>query len=119
METKCREIEELFKNGGEKMLAGVLLHVIVAANPIDFTLNGLVGQRCSKDVSDGLAFIQHFEDWDVVQHSKIMRLTAGRGIKCRSIQRDAQTIRAAGDDSGLHFGNIAVRVIQTFGRGHS
>ena len=39
-ETECRNLEKLLKNCREQMLPGMLLHVIVAACPVDLAVNG-------------------------------------------------------------------------------
>src|SRR5262249_42757279 len=45
MKRSRRQAKTLLKHGGEEMLAGVLLHVIEAARPVDVTFDAALAQR--------------------------------------------------------------------------
>ena len=97
------------------MLTGVLLHVIIAALPGYFTLDGGFGQRGSEDVDDGFTFVDYVENRNVVEGAEVMRLAAGGGIKSGLIEANTEKIVTGGGDSRLCLRDVAVGVIEAFG----
>src|SRR5271156_287255 len=103
------------------MLSRVLLHVIDAAAPIDFALNGssrnfrrcvmhnfLNGVRIGDHGGSGSGLphaIHNFQDLYSAETAEIVRLTSGRRIKCRLVENDfpAVSFALAGNDVGMKF----------------
>jgi hypothetical protein len=80
---------ELGEDGREKMLAGVLLHMVEATAPIDPAEDALTGQRRGKEVGDPLPFVHHVDNLDSTQLADIERLATGSGVEGSLIQVDA------------------------------
>src|SRR3990172_7210645 len=78
----------------ENMLAGVLLHVIEAARPVDLALNfgGLDGPRYH--VQNRLVALadNHIFHWHTVDRAAIVRLAAGGGIEICLIENEGGVI---------------------------
>ncbi len=74
------QAEAFLKHGGEKMLTGVLLHVVEAAVPIDATGDGRRGGLAVDDMDDVVALVADFEDVAIAEFAEVVRLAAGRGI---------------------------------------
>jgi hypothetical protein len=73
------------------VLAGVLLHVIEAAGPIDNTEDLFGGtERRFKNVSDAILFIHHFDDADSGERAEIEGLASGSWIESGAVEIDAQ-----------------------------
>ncbi len=64
----------LRQNGGEQMLAGMLLHMVKASIPIDLPPGTLAGQGRREQVCNPLAFVHHIGDFDSPQLADIERL---------------------------------------------
>ena len=83
---------QLLEDGREQVLAGVLLHVIEAARPVDAAgdLVGSVEGRV-QDVRDAILLLDHLDDaGDTARVSEIERLAAGGGIERGAVEIDAQ-----------------------------
>jgi hypothetical protein len=91
------------------MLAGVLLHVIEAADAIDSPASLAFRRLTSHYVRDALAFVDHFNHLHAAKFADVERLAAGRWIKRCAVQIDPPAIRARivvtyPNDSSLEFG---------------
>ena len=106
------------------MLAGVLLHVVEAARPVDFRLHvrarrhgpvGVVEERAVRLVAagdrDGAA--------GKAERAGVARLAAGVGEKDRLVEREvvARLRRRAGEHARAAAGQVAVFEIQASGHG--
>ena len=77
------------------MLAGVLLHVVEAAAPIDGAFDGFGFYRARQLVSDAFVFVGNFEHRNPADGPNVKRLPAGRGIEGGSIQIDGAAVIGA------------------------
>ena len=77
------------------MLAGVLLHVIEAARPIDAAVNRPGLQFAIDDMDDFVAVVAHFEHVGVAKLAVIARLSARGRIQRRLIEHDLPRWRCA------------------------
>ena len=107
---------ELFEqHRGKEMLAGVLLHVIEAAHPIDAAVCFGGVERGREYVSDApIVFVDNLGDLDAADGSEIVGLPAGRGIESGAVQINAAPVRAGIADTSPKFRRVAVGVIQPF-----
>ncbi len=64
VEADCRDVEQLNQDSREQMLAGVLLHVIEPARPIDLALDFFAAQGCVQNVSDPVFFVHDLANGD-------------------------------------------------------
>src|SRR5207302_10083463 len=71
------------------MLAGVLLHVIEAAGPIDAAIDATDGDGAVHDLDDAVILIQHIDDVCVAELAEVMRLAAGGGIQQGLVKNNA------------------------------
>ena len=82
--------EQLFEDGGEEVLAGVLLHVVEAAVPVDGAIDGAGVERRGEAVRDAVVLVDDVEDRDAADRAGVERLAAGgrdrrrcgRGRRC-------------------------------------
>src|SRR3979411_1194468 len=97
------------------MLAGMLLHVIETALPVDNAANfgGLHGRGYL--MRDPVVFVDNFDDIDAAQLPDVEGLTTGRGIKRRAIEINPEPVRTLVDHTGWEFGQVAVVVIKPIG----
>jgi hypothetical protein len=58
------------------MLAGMLLHVIESAGPVQPSPDRAFGQWCSQEVRYAVPFVDHIDDLDAAQLPGIMQLAA-------------------------------------------
>ena len=76
------------------MLGCVILTILPPALPVDFTGYALIygADRSLTKMPNSIAFmIDYINNRDVVDPSQIVGLTAGRGVKSRSLQNDEGT----------------------------
>ena len=88
MEGNRRASEAFLKHGGEEMLAGVLLHVVEAARPVDAALRFAGIQRSINDVDDFIFVLAHVQNIGVAKFPEVVRLAAGTRIKSSAIEDD-------------------------------
>src|SRR5260370_33217757 len=70
------------------MLAGVLLHVIEAARPMDAAVNPPLGHGAVHHVNDAVFMLLNIEHIGIAQFAKIIRLPTGGGIQQGLVQKD-------------------------------
>ena len=70
------------------MLAGVLLHVVEAARPVDAALRFAGIQRSINDVDDFIFVLAHVQNIGVAKFPEVVRLAAGTRIKSGAIEDD-------------------------------
>jgi hypothetical protein len=68
--------EPLEKHRREKVLPGVLLHVIEAPVPIDTGLDHITRKGLSENMRDALSFIDHVRNGCTAQETRIVGLAA-------------------------------------------
>ena len=75
---------ELLEYGGEQVLAGVLLHVVEAARPVDgaFDLRDAAERRI-EHVRDAILFVDHFDHADAGERAEVEGLASGGWDKTR------------------------------------
>ena len=100
------------------MLAGVLLHVVQTAIPIDSAVNMLCG-NVSLDNMDYLAgffLLQAIDKGYIIESPEIVRLTAGGRIKRGLIQNDSDFVadHCRLDNIRIELQKIRVVVIKAF-----
>jgi len=107
---------ELFEDGREEVLAGVLLHVIEAARPIDRGIDlgdGRSGRR--ETVGDAVVFIDHVDHWDAGEGAGIERLAPGAGVKSGAVEVDGEAVGGAVDDASGEAVEVGIGVVKAFG----
>ena len=97
------------------MLAGVLLHVIEAARPVDSAPRRVSQHRLRSAMRNLLALVDDFDHRRVADRAGIKRLTAGGWIKRGAIQINAISIVAAPDNASLELAKVGVVVIKPVG----
>ena len=101
MEGNGGKAEAFLEHGGEKMLAGVLLHVIEAARPLDATFDRARGEFLVDDVDDVVVLIADVEDIGLSEEADVVRLAARGGIEGGLVEDDFPgRNRAAGSGDG-------------------
>ena len=99
------------------MLAGVLLHVIEAAGPVDLSLDLGGRKRRFEDVRDAVVFIHDVADRDASERAHIERLSAGGWVKHGTVQICATPFIRGFDNAGVKFAQITIVVVQAFRHG--
>ena len=82
------EVEQLLEDRGQQVLAGVLLHVIEAAGPIDGALDRLARQGRGKAVGDAIVLVHHIDHRDAADGAGIEGLPAGGGVEGGAVEVD-------------------------------
>ena len=78
------------------MLAGVLLHVIEAAGPVETSADVALGQFAVNNVDDVLVIVTNVKDAGVFNHAEIVGLAAGSGIEGGAVKDDFPGGKRAG-----------------------
>ena len=112
---------QFLEDGGEQVLAGVLLHVIEAAVPIDQCprLAGRIGgQRRGQAMRDAsIVFVRDFDNRDAAECAEVERLPAGSGIEGRAVQVYGCGVGGAVDNAGGELAQVGVGVVEAVGHG--
>ena len=74
------------------MLAGVLLHVVEAAGPVQPAMEPLACDRAGQEVGDPVTLVYDVDDLDAAEVAGIERLAAGRRIEGRAVEVDAAAV---------------------------
>jgi hypothetical protein len=85
------ESKTLLKNGGQQMLASMLLHVIETAGPMDAAFNSAFWHGAVNHVNDAVFVFLNIEHIRVAQFAKVIRLSARGGIQQGLIKNDCPT----------------------------
>src|SRR5271170_2612443 len=118
MERHRLKPEQLDKNGGEQMLAGMLLHVIEPARPVDLAAHRAVRHGGGGVMHYAVIFrICDLDYRDSRERPEIVRLPSRRRVKRRAIEHDLPTmaigtVRLARNHAGLEFLEEGVVVIE-------
>ena len=88
MEGNRGQPEAFLKDGRQQMLAGVLLHVVETAGPVDAALDLAEFHGSINDVEDSVLGIADIDYVGITQLAEIVRLATGRRIEGGSIQDD-------------------------------
>src|SRR6202035_1401599 len=112
MKTNRGGVEHFDQYGRKQVLAGVLLHVIDAAAPIDAAVHFDVNQRIAQNMRDTIPLVNYFDDLRSTELSGIERLAAGSRIKRCAIEIDALPVRTHVDHASPEFSEIAVLIIE-------
>src|SRR6267378_2645925 len=83
------QAEPLLEHGGKQMLAGVLLHVVKPARPVDAADHIRTFRAAVDDMNDFVAFIADVEDICIGDLAQVVRLAAGGRVKGRTIQNQS------------------------------
>ncbi len=116
MEADRSESKQLHQDSRKHVLAGVLLHVVIAASPVDLALDQISSKWRRKHVSNAIFFIDDLQNGLSVEKPAILRLSTGTWIERCSIQVDPAAIAARFNDSCVEFPQVAVGVIQPVSR---
>ena len=87
-----RGAEPLGDHGREQVLAGVLLHVVEAARPVDDAGDPVARQRCLEDMGDAIALVHHVQDGDAAEPAGVERLAAGGGVEGGAVEVDPAAV---------------------------
>ena len=113
--------EAMYQTGGywrflglSQVLAGVLLHEVKTAHPIDGAFNGrCIDRECvCQYVCNAIVFVNDIHQRHAVDVSKIVRLPAGRRIEGSSIEIDAKSICFTMNHVGVKRLQVRIGVIQ-------
>ena len=89
------------------MLAGVLLHMVEAALPVDFAVDGASGdfRGCVMHHAVSIGGVSNFDDRNTGKSAEIVGLAAGSGIESSAIESDFEAVAfaLAGSDRGVKF----------------
>jgi hypothetical protein len=107
--------KSLLKNGGEQVLAAVLLHVIEAARPVNRAGDSSRSRWLLNDVRDAVLFIDHIPHQGAVDGTGVEGLAAGAGIERRLVQ--VEPVSVHGYDFGLKLAQVGV--VEVKPAGHS
>src|SRR6185437_4842448 len=99
MKRDRRPSEALLKHGRKQMLAGMLLHVIEAARPIDAAKDVRAAGAPVNYVNYFVAVVADIENIRVTDFPQVVRLAARGGIERSTIQNQPQD---GSRDSGVH-----------------
>jgi hypothetical protein len=94
------------------MLAGVLLHVIEAAPPLDLAGDARGVQWRLENVGDAFTFIDDVGETHTIQVPEVMRLSSGRWIECCTIEIHPTPLVRNLDDLRLEGRQVGIRVVQ-------
>ena len=90
MEGNGGQAKALLENGGEKVLTGVLLHMVEAARPVDAGVNAAGGNGAINYVENVVVFqVADIEDIGFAKFAEIVGLAAGSGIELGLIEEYA------------------------------
>src|SRR5437016_7677871 len=99
MEGDRGQAEAFLKHGRQQMLAGVLLHVVETAGPVDAALDLAEFHGSINDVEDSVLGIADIDYVGITQLAEIVRLATGRRIEGGSMQDDVPS-RSLGHREG-------------------
>jgi hypothetical protein len=74
------------------MLAGVLLHMVEAADPVDLAPRPVSGERSGKQVRNPFAFVYDIGDLDSPKLADVERLATGSRVEGGLVEVDAAGI---------------------------
>ena len=110
-----------FENGREKVLAGVLLHVVEAPEPIDGAIDGAIRggglERRSKPVDNARFVLDDAHHRDAGECAGVAGLAAGRGVERGAVQPDGQAVVRERGDVRREPAQVAIGVVEAFGHG--
>jgi len=93
MEADRGPLQMCFADGGEQMLAAVLLHVIPPSLPVDAAMQVIAaGRQVIDDVKDGVIEGDHIEYPGFIQCAGVVRLAAAGGIEEAAVEDDVRVI---------------------------
>lgn len=107
---------KLAADGGQQMLAAVLLHVVKPALPVHRTVHGRIVRQALHFMQHLVIFADHVKHRDPLDRSFIVRLPAPMGVKGAFLEDDIIPVRALQRpaDARLPFGKISRFEIQSF-----
>ena len=99
------------------MLAGVLLHVVEPARPVDRTLDAVPRHGRIEQVRDPVALIDDVDHRRRAEAPGVERLAAGGGVEGGAIEVDSSAVVAPLDHRGVEGGEVGVGVVEAAGHG--
>ena len=99
---------------GDNVLAGVLLHVVKAALPVDLAVYGFAhGQGFVAGVDDHAVLFLHIAHLGLAQCPQVAGLAAALGVECGAVQHHGEAFfqRLAGYDGGVKCGEKRIVVV--------
>jgi len=117
MHADGRVSEVLGDHRGEQVLAGVLLHVVEAARPVDRSGEPVTHDRGLDDVGDAVALVDHVDDRHAAEPTGVERLAPGGGVEGGAVEIDPAAGVGTGCDGGVEGGEIGVGVVEAGGHG--
>ncbi len=123
MEADRPDLQQAVERRRQHVLAGVLLHVLEAARPIDPPAHRTARNLPFDHVHDAaVVFVDDVDDAGAAERAGIERLAAGRGIEGRAVEHDGVTCGDAGHrlgrhDRGVELGGVRVGVVDALGHG--
>ncbi len=88
MERNRGQAEAFLKHGGQQMLAGVLLHVVETAGPVDAALGFAEFDGLIHHVDDSVLGVADIDDVGIAHLAEVVWLASGRRIERSLIQND-------------------------------
>ncbi len=100
----------------QNMLAGVVLHMVEAARPVDLTAHGVGFQRFFEYVEHRMIGVtdDHIHDRDIIERSGIVGLAAAGGVEVGLIQNDRwqRLVLRALNDPRFKGCGVRIRIVQ-------
>ena len=113
METYRVDPEQVGEHSGQKMLSGMLLHVIESAGPIDRAFYFKRRNRRGENVNNSISLVYHIFEGNTVDRAAIVRLSAGRWIKGSAVEDQPASSLTGCRDIGAEGRLVRVRVIKS------
>src|ERR1700674_496626 len=88
MEGNRKQAEAFLKHGGQQVLAGVMLHVVEAAGPVDAAFRFAEFDGLVNSVDDFVLSIADVDDVGIAQLAEVVWLASGSRIEGGAIQND-------------------------------
>src|SRR2546422_3131325 len=110
-----RVVSRLLKRRREEVLAGMLLHVIKTARPVDFSSYDLPLRLAFEDMGDGLAFVSQLEHRHSGKCSAVRALPSGLRVEGAPVKINAEplSLTVHFQHARLELATVAVGVVET------
>ena len=123
MEAHRSDVQQAVERGRQHVLAGVLLHVLEAAGPVDPPAHQARLDLSLDEMNDAaVVFVDDLDDASGAERARIERLAARGRVKGRAIEHDGVPSGISGDrldahDGRLELGRVRIGVVDALGHG--
>jgi hypothetical protein len=109
--------EHLLEDGRKQVLAGMLLHVVQTAVPVDGARHFALRHRFGQAMRDARFLIHHVEHGNARDGAGVERLSAGGWVKGRAVEVDAAAVLGNARNAGPEIVQVGVGVVEAFSHG--